>query len=135
MPAPGEAKRFIAQCTICGKRMSRAGLIGHMAWKHGKDRRAPLLPSKAMARSEEHRKARLYDALISGTATLDERVRLHAVMHRGDADAMRSGICPCGGKVQKHPFSAHPDGSWLWACDRCGDVKHIELSGRQAWQP
>ena len=33
-----------AQCQLCGKRFSRAGLAGHMAWKHGRDPKAPMMP-------------------------------------------------------------------------------------------
>ena len=29
-------------CSVCGRTMSRAGLIGHMRFKHGKDYKAPL---------------------------------------------------------------------------------------------
>ena len=50
-----------ATCPICGKVMTKAGLIGHMAWKHGKQRDAPMLPSKAMPRIDEKQKAELYD--------------------------------------------------------------------------
>lgn len=33
-----------AQCQLCGKRFSRAGLTGHMRFKHGRDPKAPMVP-------------------------------------------------------------------------------------------
>lgn len=48
-------------CPVCGQVLTRAGMVGHMAWKHGKQSKAPLLPSKAMPRLEEKRKAAAYD--------------------------------------------------------------------------
>ena len=55
--------KVLDTCPICGKVLTKAGLIGHMAWKHGKDNKAPSLPSKVMPRAEEKRKAQLFDAL------------------------------------------------------------------------
>ena len=34
-----------AQCQLCGKWFSRAGLAGHMQWKHGRDPKAPMVPA------------------------------------------------------------------------------------------
>jgi len=48
-------------CPVCSKVVTKAGLIGHMAWKHGKDSRRPMLPSKARPRAEERRKAEMWD--------------------------------------------------------------------------
>jgi len=50
-----------APCPICGKMMTKPGLVGHMAWKHGKDVKRPLLPSTTMPRLEEQRKAQLWE--------------------------------------------------------------------------
>ena len=33
-------------CPICGELMSKRGMIGHMAWKHGKKHNEPLFESK-----------------------------------------------------------------------------------------
>jgi hypothetical protein len=49
-------------CPICGKVLTRAGMIGHMHWKHGKVYNAPLLDKpKPMQYQEARRKAELYD--------------------------------------------------------------------------
>lgn len=53
-----------ATCPICGKVVTRAGMVGHLSWKHGKQYKAPLLPSKGMIRAEERRKAEAYDAFL-----------------------------------------------------------------------
>jgi hypothetical protein len=50
-----------ATCPICGKVVTRAGMVGHLSWKHGKQYKAPLLPSKGMIRADERRKAELWD--------------------------------------------------------------------------
>jgi len=60
-----------AQCQLCGKWFSRAGLAGHMRWKHGRDPKAPMLPvdrqpSMATLRELEH-----------GVRQLEERGMLH----------------------------------------------------------
>lgn len=31
-------------CPVCGQEMTKAGLVGHMGWKHGRDHKAPMLP-------------------------------------------------------------------------------------------
>lgn len=31
-------------CQLCGKVMSKAGLIGHMRFKHARDHKAPMVP-------------------------------------------------------------------------------------------
>lgn len=88
MPAPGLKKRTVAQCQLCGKRMSNAGLIGHMAWAHGKDHRRPLLASKPHPVREARRKAREYDALlleIPPIVRLRNRLEMLAVQHKGEA--------------------------------------------------
>ena len=52
-----------APCPICGKVMTKPGLVGHMAWKHGKDSKAPLLDvPKPMQYQEAKRKAELWEA-------------------------------------------------------------------------
>ncbi len=48
-----------AQCQLCGRWFSRAGLAGHMRWKHGRDPKAPMVPvdrqpSMATLRELEH---------------------------------------------------------------------------------
>ncbi len=63
--------RKAAQCQLCGKRMSNAGLSGHMRWKHGRDVKAPMVPvdrqpSMASLRELEH-----------GVRLLQERGMLH----------------------------------------------------------
>jgi hypothetical protein len=51
-------------CQICGKVLTKAGLIGHMAWRHGKHHKAPMLQSKARPQAEVRRKASLYDIYL-----------------------------------------------------------------------
>jgi hypothetical protein len=50
-----------ATCPECGKVMSKAGLPGHMSWKHGKDPKAPLLPARQNPTTVAHAKASLWD--------------------------------------------------------------------------
>jgi len=50
-----------APCPVCGQVMTKAGLVGHMAWKHGKDAKRPMLPSKARPVHEVMRKATAWD--------------------------------------------------------------------------
>jgi hypothetical protein len=52
-------------CQLCGKVVTRAGMIGHMHWKHGKVYNAPLLDkTKPMQYQEARRKAEAYDAFL-----------------------------------------------------------------------
>ena len=52
-------------CPVCGKVMTRAGVIGHMHWKHGKDYKAPLLDiPKPIGIKEARRKAEEFDYTI-----------------------------------------------------------------------
>ena len=60
-----------AQCQLCGMWFSRAGLAGHMRWKHGRDPKAPMVPvarqpSMATLRELEH-----------GVRQLEEQGMLH----------------------------------------------------------
>jgi hypothetical protein len=49
---------------LCGKELTKAGLIGHMRFKHGKDYKAPLLSvEKPMQVGEARLKAKAYDNL------------------------------------------------------------------------
>ncbi len=60
--------RIAAQCQLCGKKLTKAGLIGHMAWKHGRDHKAPMVPvDKPMPVGEARRKAHLFDAITEGS--------------------------------------------------------------------
>ena len=36
--------KVIQTCPVCGKSMTKAGLIGHMRFKHGRDHKAPMIP-------------------------------------------------------------------------------------------
>lgn len=48
-------------CPLCGKVLTKAGLIGHMHWKHDRDYKAPMLSKGMLSYGEAMRKARLYD--------------------------------------------------------------------------
>ena len=37
--------KVIEPCPVCGKRLTRAGLVGHMRFTHGRDHKAPMLPA------------------------------------------------------------------------------------------
>lgn len=53
-----------AQCQLCGQKFSRAGLVGHMRWKHARDHKAPMVPvERPMLVGEARRKAQLLDAM------------------------------------------------------------------------
>jgi len=42
-----ESKRgskVITTCSMCGGKYTRAGLVGHMRFKHGRDWKAPMIP-------------------------------------------------------------------------------------------
>jgi hypothetical protein len=57
------------QCPICGKVMTRAGLIGHLRFKHHRDHKAPLMPVQSkpyITRLEG--KALVYDSFIAKLA-------------------------------------------------------------------
>jgi hypothetical protein len=52
-------------CPVCGKVMTRAGVIGHMHWKHGKDYKAPLLDlPKPIPYAAAQKKAAAFNALF-----------------------------------------------------------------------
>jgi hypothetical protein len=53
------------ECPICHKVMTSAGLIGHMAWKHGKDYKAPMFPSKALPVAEAREMAMAFHSALS----------------------------------------------------------------------
>jgi hypothetical protein len=53
-----------ATCPECGAVMSKAGLPGHMAWKHGKELKAPLLPARQNPTTVAHSKATLWDRVL-----------------------------------------------------------------------
>ena len=62
-------------CPVCGKVMTRAGVIGHMHWKHGKDYKAPLLDiPKPIGIKEARRKAEEFDAFVNQTVTVQRAV-------------------------------------------------------------
>jgi len=52
-------------CSICGKVLTKPGMVGHMAWAHQKQYSAPMLPVEKpqMPVGEARRKAALLDAL------------------------------------------------------------------------
>jgi len=50
-------------CQLCGKVVTKAGLVGHMRWSHGRDDKAPMLRVEHPAR-EARRKAVLWDDVI-----------------------------------------------------------------------
>ena len=53
------------QCQICGKVVTRSGIVGHMLWKHNKDSKAPLLDKeKPMLYQVAKRKAKDFDYTI-----------------------------------------------------------------------
>ena len=53
------------QCQICGKVVTKSGIVGHMHWKHGKDSKAPLLDKeKPMLYQVAKRKAKVLDDFI-----------------------------------------------------------------------
>lgn len=63
--------RTAATCPLCGKKFTKAGLIGHMRWKHGRDHAAPMVPvdrQPSMATLRE---------LESGVRQLEEQGILH----------------------------------------------------------
>lgn len=75
-----------AQCQLCGKRMSNAGLSGHMRWKHGRDVKAPMVPvarqpSMATLRELEH-----------GVRQLEEQGILHEEAMRVLASCRRLAL-------------------------------------------
>lgn len=35
--------KVIVTCSICGRQLTRAGLVGHMRFKHGRDWKAPMI--------------------------------------------------------------------------------------------
>jgi len=51
-------------CPICGKVLSKRGMVGHMAWKHEKQYKAPMLPAKPHPVREARRKAALLDEFV-----------------------------------------------------------------------
>jgi hypothetical protein len=62
-------------CPVCGKVMTRAGVIGHMHWKHGKDYKAPLLDvPKPVPYGVAQRKAKELDAFVNQTVKVQRAV-------------------------------------------------------------
>jgi C4-type Zn-finger protein len=53
-----------ALCPICQKRVTKAGLIGHMAWSHGKDATHPMLPSKMLSSAEKAQRISMSDGFV-----------------------------------------------------------------------
>lgn len=54
-----------APCPICGKVMTKPGLVGHMRWEHGKDYKAPLLNvSKPMSFGKTKHATKRFDVFI-----------------------------------------------------------------------
>jgi len=51
------AEAVKVNCSICGKLLSKRGLVGHMHWKHGKQYNAPLLAAKSKPYLMELREA------------------------------------------------------------------------------
>lgn len=60
------APKIKVPCQVCGKVLTRPGLVGHMAWAHQKQYKAPMLPvEKPMIPVGEARhKAALYDDIV-----------------------------------------------------------------------
>jgi len=62
--AKKRGSNVIVNCDICGKPFTKAGLIGHLRFIHGKDYKAPLFDiEKPMPVKEAMQKARLYNAI------------------------------------------------------------------------
>lgn len=58
-------------CQLCGKVMTKGGLIGHMRWKHGRDHKAPMVPVQRQPSIATLRE------LESGVRQLEEQGILH----------------------------------------------------------
>jgi len=107
-----------ATCSVCGKVVTKAGLIGHMAWAHGKDNKRPLLPSKVPANVELRRKAKGFDYVVelfkaadhkrlvdkletivqdspshdAFVASLGEEIRRYALMHKEPVEEVSKAV-------------------------------------------
>lgn len=57
--------KVIEPCPVCGKRLTKAGLIGHLRFKHGRDHKAPMIPIVPPELAIVRAKATLRDAGVS----------------------------------------------------------------------
>jgi len=88
----------IVPCPVCGKDYTRAGLIGHMRFKHGRDHKAPMI---AVDRPFDIKEAR------SGSDLLNRQ--------------LPPTPC-CQAKFKLVSASKTGDYLALWKCDSCGSL-------------
>lgn len=60
------APKIKVPCQVCGKVLTRPGLVGHMAWAHQKQYSAPMLPveNPLIPVGEARHKAAQFDAIV-----------------------------------------------------------------------
>ena len=90
--------KVITTCSMCGGKYTRAGLVGHMRFKHGRDWKTPMIPIEKPMGITEARKA---------------------ITHFG----MRLPPTPCHHvefKFVRLESEGAPFG--IWKCPSCGDL-------------
>lgn len=102
-------------CQLCGKVMTKAGLIGHMQWKHGKDHKAPMLDKpKPMQYQEARRKAQLFDLMGDNRwAYLFDNL-------------VKQGS-PCCHRGLKAVAPETPETKGWMSCQGCGEVYEVRI--------
>ena len=97
--------KVIVTCQICGKQLTRAGLIGHMRFKHGRDYKAPMIPVEKPLN------------LIEARSKIAEARSMVELRQRG------LPLTPC---CQAKFQFAHDQGSdpilAYWKCSSCGSI-------------
>jgi hypothetical protein len=102
--------KVMTNCPICGKAFTRAGVIGHMRFKHGKDYKSPLFNvEKPMSVVEARRKAHSYDVL---TELFKKYSRYNKLVDRLEALAEKSPshdklVSQIDNEIQKFASKTH----------------------------
>lgn len=117
-----ESKRgskVITTCPICGGKYTRAGLVGHMRFKHGRDWKAPMIPiEKPVSFSEARTGNDLLQRQLPPTPCCGAKFKLVQVVSTGK-------MIPVAGKMVQEVEG-------VWKCDSCGSLwqEHVSPSIR-----
>jgi len=110
--------KVITTCSICGRQLTRAGLVGHMRFKHGRDWKAPMIPvEKPLNLVEARSDSDLLHKQLPPTPCCQAKFKLVS------ADTIKVGSIDTG----------LPGCHAIWRCESCGslwdDRVEMKLSG------